>query len=126
MDKDPRNIDNLLSKLSESSKNRSTERVNLDLINVDQDTNINTLIVKILKSRKLNFSAKALLTALIIRDGLNGGKISIITTKDIIGAGSIKTAIKVLSDLEKSGLIIRIRTKQFSTYRITPNIHEIL
>jgi hypothetical protein len=126
MDKDPRNIDNLLSKISESSKNKPVEKLDLDSINTNQDINTSSLITNVLKSRKLNFSAKVLLTALIIRDGLEGGKISIITTQDIIGASSTKTAIKVLSDLEKSGLIIRIRTKQFSTYKINPNINEIL
>jgi hypothetical protein len=126
MDKGPRNIDNLLSKISESSKNKPVEKLDLDSINTNQDINTSSLITNVLKSRKLNFSAKVLLTALIIRDGLEGGKISIITTQDIIGASSTKTAIKVLSDLEKSGLIIRIRTKQFSTYKINPNINEIL
>ncbi|PMP93418.1 MAG: hypothetical protein C0173_00790 [Desulfurella sp.] len=99
-------------KAQQSSLNENSQ-------NSEHSENILKILPKILSETSLSHLERIAIAQLIIRDGFNGGRISINSLKKLIGTTSNQTSIKILTKFENNEIIIRVRQKQFSTYKFT-------
>jgi DNA-binding MarR family transcriptional regulator len=78
-----------------------------------------SMISKVAKYSSLNPTARLALIQLLVKDGTDGGAISINTVRKLIGSSSVQTALAVLKTIEERGIINRVRSQQGSTYKFT-------
>lgn len=98
-----------------SAKNKNNKNVNKDT----ECFKVIRAIDKIAKDHSFTPSARLALIQMLVKDGLDGGDISINTIKKLIGSPSTQTALGILKMLEEREIMVRIRSHLGSKYTFT-------